>query len=63
MPVRRRIATARRSRLRATAAASPSIDPRVISPLTIAMVGAAAPADAKAAERVQMPYYRPLGEQ
>src|SRR5439155_19406262 len=51
MPVRRRIATARRSRLRATAAASPSIDPRVISPLTIAMVGAAAPADAKAAER------------
>src|SRR5438876_756230 len=38
-------------------------DPRVVSPLTIAMVGAAAPADAKAPERVQMPYYRPLGEQ
>ena len=38
-------------------------DPHVISPLTVAMVGAAAPADAKAPERVQMPYYRPLGEQ
>jgi acetolactate synthase-1/2/3 large subunit len=38
-------------------------DPHVVSPLTIAMVGAAAPADAKAPERVQMPYYRPLGEQ
>jgi hypothetical protein len=32
-------------------------------PDTIAMVGAGAPADAKAAERVQMPYYRRLGEQ
>src|SRR5207245_10768926 len=38
-------------------------DPRVISPLPIAMVGAAAPADAKAAERAPTADYRPVAAQ
>jgi thiamine pyrophosphate-dependent acetolactate synthase large subunit-like protein len=38
-------------------------DPAVVSPLTVAMVGAAAPpAPSSAGERVVMPYYKPLGE-
>jgi thiamine pyrophosphate-dependent acetolactate synthase large subunit-like protein len=38
-------------------------DPAVVSPVTIAMVGSLAPAEAAAArETVRMPYYRPLAE-
>jgi hypothetical protein len=39
-------------------------DPAVVSPVTVAMVGAAAPATGQSGEgeRVVMPYYKPLGE-
>jgi thiamine pyrophosphate-dependent acetolactate synthase large subunit-like protein len=39
-------------------------DPTVASPVTVAMVGAAAPATGQSGEgeRVVMPYYKPLGE-